>query len=261
MNPTESTAIYVGTAGWSLRKEVAAEFGSEGSHLQRFASQLNAVEINSSFYRPHRRSTYERWAASTPMNFKFSVKIPKKLTHEKRLVDCEVELQAFIDQVSGLGEKLGPLLVQLPPSLSWSESPAEAFFSGLRAVHSGSVVCEPRHVSWFDDQPTRQLRNFAVGRVAADPAVVSAAALPEGDLATCYFRWHGSPRVYYSSYDGSKLRTLADQLLALKSSSAEVWCIFDNTAENAAIQNALELTRLVSGIDGLASTTLRLKMQ
>ena len=239
-------AFHIGTAGWALRKPTAAEFAGDGSHLQRYASRMNAVEINSSFYRRHRRNTYQRWAASTPSGFQFSVKVPQQITHEKRLIDCEAELETFLDEATGLGEKLGPLLLQFPPSLLWTEPVAREFFVRLRAIYSGVVVCEPRHASWFGDEPTQQLADFAIGRVAADPSIVPAAALPGGDSATCYFRWHGSPRVYYSSYEAPALNTLARQLLAMQLSSQAVWVIFDNTAENAAIHNALELSQLVA---------------
>ncbi len=241
-------AFHIGTAGWALRNLAPAEFAGDGSHLERYASRMSAVEINSSFYRPHRRKTYERWAASTPSGFKFAVKVPKQITHEKRLVDCSAELKSFLHEVTGLGDKLGPLLVQLPPSFVWTEQIARDFFAALRAVYRGVVVCEPRHASWFDDNPTRQLKDFAISRVAADPSIVTAAATPGGDSATPYFRWHGSPRVYYSDYDASTLNALATQLMGAASASPEVWCIFDNTAANAAIRNALQLSQLVARI-------------
>lgn len=237
--------MHVGTAGWTIPKLAAEQFAAAGSHLQRYASRMNAVEINSSFYRPHRKTTYERWAATTPADFKFSVKVPKQITHEQWLQDCEGELAAFVEEVGGLDQKLGALLVQLPPSLAWDETIARSFFPMLRGLHEGAVVCEPRHASWFDDEPTQQLAEFAVSRVAADPSVVAAAAVPSGDLETCYFRWHGSPRIYYSSYDSAALTALAARLVTSESSSREVWCIFDNTAGQAAIHNALELMGLV----------------
>jgi uncharacterized protein YecE (DUF72 family) len=238
--------LRIGTAGWTIPKLAAEQFAGAGSHLQRYARRMNAVEINSSFYRPHRKTTYERWAATTPDDFEFSVKIPKQITHEKRLRDCADELKQFLDEVGGLDNKLGPLLIQLPPSLAWNETITRGFFTILRAAHSGAVVCEPRHVSWFGDEPTRQLAEFGIGQVAADPSVVAGAAVPGGDFETCYFRWHGSPRIYYSSYDLSALAALTARLIRSESLSRDVWCIFDNTAEGAAIQDALELMRLVT---------------
>lgn len=239
-------AIRIGTAGWSLRKEVTGNFPSVGTHLQRYARRLDCVEINSSFYRPHRRATYARWRESTPDSFQFSVKIPKQISHEKRLIDCEAELARFLEEVTALGEKLGPLLVQLPPSLTWQQGVAARFFATFRSRHAGPIACEPRHPSWFEERPSQQLADFGVDRVAADPAVVEAAASPGGAQRTGYVRWHGSPRVYYSSYTRETLERLATILISLEHAFANVWCVFDNTAENAAIHNALTLTRLLS---------------
>jgi uncharacterized protein YecE (DUF72 family) len=139
--------LRIGTAGWSVPARYAAEMPPGGSHLERYARRLNAVEINSSFYRPHRRTTYERWAQSTPIGFSFSVKIPKAMTHEQRLRDCGALLDRFVAEVSGLADKLGVLLVQLPPTLVFDRRVADRFFRELRQRFAVPVACEPRHVS------------------------------------------------------------------------------------------------------------------
>lgn len=95
--------------------------------MQRYASRFNAVEINSSFYRPHLSKTYERWAQSVPSTFRFSVKVPKRITHELRLQRCETALDEFLEHSLQLREKLGCLLIQLPPSLSYEPAIASAF--------------------------------------------------------------------------------------------------------------------------------------
>src|ERR671910_1309915 len=149
LTPRPSSPARIGTAGWSIPKEHAAPFPATGSHLERYAKVLNAVEINSSFYRPHRTTTYERWAASVPESFRFAVKVPKAITHELRLKDADDLLDRFLSEVSGLGPKLGPLLVQLPPSLRFEDGVADIFLSELRSHVKGPIVCEPRHASWF----------------------------------------------------------------------------------------------------------------
>src|SRR5689334_3087872 len=123
-----ATMIRIGTAGWSVPTRYRANFPASGSQLEKYATQLTAAEINSSFYRPHRRTTYERWAASVPDNFRFAVKIPKAITHERRLRDAGELLNRFLSEVAGLGPKLGPLLVQLPPSLAYVDGVSDAFF-------------------------------------------------------------------------------------------------------------------------------------
>src|SRR5206468_3136895 len=124
--------VYIGTAGWTIRREHGHRFTAEGTHLQRYASLFNAVEINSSFYRPHRLGTYERWADSVSDEFRFSVKLPKVITHEARLVGIDHPLDRFLGEIAGLREKLGPILVQLPPSLTFDRSIAASFFERLR---------------------------------------------------------------------------------------------------------------------------------
>ncbi len=234
--------IRIGTAGWNIPRASAIHFSSEGSHLERYSRILNASEINSSFYRPHKKDTWERWAASVPDGFRFSVKAPRAITHDAGLKCCPEGLTDFLDQVHFLQEKLGAILFQLPPSLEFQESVAYRFLTLLRANYSGDVAWEPRHSSWFEERVDDLLKDFQMARVAADPACVPRAAKPGWLPTLVYFRLHGSPRRYYSNYSEDFLKVLGDELIFL-SKTAKVWCIFDNTASGSAISNALELTR------------------
>lgn len=220
-------------------------FPGEGSHLERYARQFSMVEVNSSFYRPHRRSTYVRWAESTPPEFSFAVKLPKQITHEHRLRDVDTLVDDFTSQVAGLGEKLGVILVQLPPSLEFDPTSATDIFSQLRQKQLAQIACEPRHPSWFDPPAEELLRGWNVSRVAADPAIVPAAAEPGGDPRVIYIRWHGSPRMYYSKYSESALGQLADSIGRAATVVEEAWLVFDNTAEGAAAENALQLAAIL----------------
>ncbi len=150
----------IGTAGWSIPVPHADRFPRLGSHLERYSQRFPAVEINSSFYRPHRPSTYERWAASVPPNFRFAVKVLKEITHTRRLAGADEPLARFLDETSGLGTKRGPLLVQLPPSLAFDQPVCTAFFHSLRARFDGLLACEPRHRTWFTDAVDRFLTDF-----------------------------------------------------------------------------------------------------
>ena len=203
------------------------------------------MEINSTFYRRHRVSTYARWVESTPADFRFAVKLPRAITHEARLVEAKPLLAAFRAEADLLGEKLGPLLVQLPPSLAFDPEVAEPFFSGVRALWRGVIVCEPRHASWFGAAADALLVAYEIGRVAADPARHPAAGRPGGWTGAPYWRLHGSPRMYASSYDEAWLNDLSRRLRS--ASSGEVWCMFDNTASGAAAANALGLLELTGG--------------
>jgi uncharacterized protein YecE (DUF72 family) len=241
----------IGTAGWSIPAQHAAAFPSAGSHLERYSRRFLAVEINSSFYRPHRPSTYQRWAASVPAEFRFAVKIPKEITHTRRLADVAEPLIRFLGEAGALGEKLGPILVQLPPSLAFKADLA-GFFQDLRAHFEGAIVCEPRHRSWFTDEVDHLLAELRITRVAADPAVVPRAADPGGWLGLRYYRLHGSPRMYYSAYSPDALNTLAQRLA---NDDGVAWCIFDNTAEGAATQDAMILSDILlrSGAESSAN--------
>ncbi len=259
--------MRIGTAGWSLPLAAAASFGGDGSHLARYARVLRCAEINSSFHRSHRESIYARWAAQTPVDFRFSVKLPRTITHNQKLRNAEPLLAQLMSEVAGLGDRLGVLLVQLPPSLAFDAALVSDFFACLRVNYRGAVVCEPRHVSWFEPEPDALLADCRVARVAADPARVPAAAQPggwmgfgrgeagvgggvEGD-APCggagpelkplvYYRWHGSPRIYRSTYESDWLGQRRAEIAALPA-DVDCWCIFDNTAAGGAVANALEL--------------------
>jgi uncharacterized protein YecE (DUF72 family) len=238
-----SPSVKVGCAGWSLPRDTWPEFPPEGSHLERYAARFNAVEINSSFYRPHQPATYTRWAATVPAHFRFCVKLPKAITHEQRLRNCNALLDTFMAQASCLGEKLGCLLVQLPPSLAFDPETAAAFLATLRQHHAGEVALEPRHASWFTSAADGLLKAMKVTRVLADPVLFDAASRPGGHSGLVYVRLHGSPNMYYSAYAPDVLDALAVRLELAAASDASVWCIFDNTANGAAVPDALRLTR------------------
>ena len=240
-----SLNLYIGCAGWALPREAQPLFPVEGTHLQRYAARFPAVEINSSFYRPHQPKTYARWAASVGERFRFAVKLPRAITHERRLGDVMPLLDTFLAEVTHLADRLGCLLVQLPPSLAFGANAAALFLASFRARFTGAIVLEPRHESWFTDEATRLLEAHRVARVAADPAPVPAAAEPGGWPDPVYVRLHGSPRMYYSPYEDQYLDALAIRLLQA-ARSASVWCIFDNTAEGAATQDALGLLKRLS---------------
>lgn len=238
--------ISIGTAGWSIPRQVASEFPEEGTSLARYAAQFPVAEINSSFHRPHRPSTWQRWHDSVPADFRFSVKLPKPITHEMKLVDAGGAVRAFVEQSSPLGSKLAIYLVQLPPRLPFEEPTAAQFFSELSAVTQAMLACEPRHPSWFTPEADAMLQRFEIARVAADPAICDAAAIPGGWRGLEYWRLHGSPTKYRSSYQ-DRIGLYASRLKQGAVAGHEVWCIFDNTASSAAAGDALALMRAVEG--------------
>ena len=219
-------------------------FPGKGSALMRYAQRFNGVEINSTFYRSSRSSTYARWRDSVPAGFQFSVKVPRVISHDKRLVDVEREFTAFLTETAALGTSRGPLLLQLPPSMAFDAAIAAGFFGMVRALFEGQMVVEPRHVSWFVEECDRLLQAHQIARAAADPARSDEGLLPGGFRDLTYLRLHGAPRVYFSSYDVAKLEMVR---AVLETSRGARWCIFDNTASGAATANALDLQSELSG--------------
>lgn len=229
---------YIGCAGWTIGRESAPAFPQQGSHLERYAALLNAVEINSSFYRPHQVKTYQRWAASVPDDFRFAVKLPRTITHEARLSDIDAPLRQFALEAGSLGDKLGCVLVQLPPSLDFDPDLAAGFFARLQDRFGCMIACEARHPDWFGEQATALLHARAITRVIADP--------PKGQdgphvptTAAIYARLHGAPRIYYSAYAPDYLAQLARDVALHARAGRTVWTMFDNTAAGAALPNAL----------------------
>lgn len=232
--------VAIGTAGWTIPSALADAFPGEGGHFERYARRLTVTEINSSFHRPHRPGTYQRWAAAVPDGFRFSVKLPKTISHEGRMVGTDDLLDQFLEEIVGLGEKLAVLLLQLPPSFAFDRAVADGFFADLRRRTDVAVACEPRHPSWFEAEAESCLAAHRVARVAADPVLAPGGEAPGGWPGLRYYRLHGAPRIYYSAYEGEFLTRLADRLRA-GDESADRWCIFDNTASGAATGDALAL--------------------
>ncbi|MEC4719054.1 DUF72 domain-containing protein [Noviherbaspirillum sp. CPCC 100848] len=252
MQNQSKSSFMIGCAGWSLSSAVAGHFPEEGSHLERYARVLPAVEINTSFYRPHRPITYARWRDSVPEDFRFSAKVPKAITHEARLQDAGELLERFIGEVRHLEHKLGCLLVQLPPSLRFDAPVARQFFQQLNRLTDVDVVCEPRHATWFTPAAADMLHGRNVAYVQADPEVMPLENIAAG-AGVVYLRLHGSPEMYHSSYPESYLDALAARMQNEAAKGRKVWCVFDNTASGAAVPNALSLLERLDQLDQTAA--------
>lgn len=226
----------IGLAGWSeaVSRQRASFPANGGSGLSRYAAVFDFVEINASFYRSFPAATYAKWAAETPSGFRFSVKMPRLITHFTRLKNPEL-LATFFEEVGGLDEKLAAVLVQLPPSLAFDPAAGAVFFDALRRHYGGAVACEPRHDSWSGKEAGSLLDAHRVGLVRTG---IPQPAKEPGRLPV-YVRLHGAPRRYYSAYTAQQLERLAD--FVLLNPRRPCFVVFDNTAGGAAVRNALEL--------------------
>ncbi len=242
--------VAVGCAGWSIPAEHRGLFDDGDNMLARYATRFRVTEINSSFYRPHRPDTYARWAASVPAHFRFSVKIPRLISHELALRQCGPALDRFLAESGNLGSKLGGYLLQLPPSQILDMRVAATFFAMFRRRSTAPLVCEPRHPSWFTGPAEALLQRYGVSRVATDPPVVADALHPGPQSAWPYWRWHGSPRMYYSAYSETALQALAAEVRDTGAASRRTWVMFDNTAHGFAVANAARLQELLPATTG-----------
>jgi uncharacterized protein YecE (DUF72 family) len=226
--------IYVGTAAWSIPKIAEELFPREESHLERYAHVLNAVEINTSFYRDHQPQTYLKWALMTPDYFRFSVKVNKRFTHAKLDFDHE-DLKESTQDIMLLGEKLGVLLLQFPAGQIFHSKKMKKFYSTMRDVYQGAIALEARNLSWMDEESLKLMREFKISKVTADPEKCPGKF--NGEIE--YFRLHGSPEIYKSNYSKKYLKELSMELQRTKK---DTWCIFDNTTFGYATINAINLS-------------------
>ncbi len=236
--------VRIGTAGWTVPTHLTSRFEKNGSHLERYSQTFNSVEINSSFYRHHKPETYKRWAESVPEDFRFSVKLNQIFTHDQRLHADESELTRTLEGIRELNEKWGALLIQLPPSLQYVPEIADVFFAQVRQSYSGPIVFEPRHRSWATS--AKLLNRFEISKVKADPEPVPMTDPKWHSKSISYYRLHGSPDLYRSSYSYATLRNLSLQMQNQLDSIHEIWCIFDNTALSHATTNALDLGEIIN---------------
>ncbi len=248
-NPSLSASAntFVGIAGWSIAPALAGYFGVGKNHLERYATRFNAVEINSSFYRHHRADTYRRWADSVPTDFRFTVKLSRRFTHELALIlddGARIELRNTLRDIGELGRRMGPLLVQLPPSLAFAPRAAKSFFAELRDSVVGPIAFEPRHPTWRSAAASALIRSQKLTLVRADPSplfhwedyrdLVASTSLT-------YARLHGTPVIYRSEYGENRLHRFAEDLVSARRGSGALWAILDNTALGHAIPDALKL--------------------
>jgi uncharacterized protein YecE (DUF72 family) len=241
--------VYIGTAGWAIPPQSRDLFTGEGSNLEKYSRFLNAAEINSSFYRDHRPETYEKWAESVPSDFRFSVKLNKYFTREKRLTETGSQLQETLEGIFHLGDKLGSLLIQIPGSLQFEMKTADKFFGAIRHLYDGEIVFEPRNKTWASEDAAIVLAGYGINKVLADPepCYMPKKFRPLVEFVT-YFRLHGSPEIYKSRYPIEILERVAHRIQQVSSMGGEVWCIFDNTTFGHALENALELNYLLDRV-------------
>ncbi|MFY1670839.1 DUF72 domain-containing protein [Plantactinospora sp. WMMB334] len=236
--------ILLGTSGWQYR-DWRDRFYPAGlpqrRWLEHYAEHFGTVELNNAFYRLPERDVFAGWRARTPDDFCVAVKMSRYLTHIKRLRDPAEPVARFLDRASALGDRLGPVLVQLPPNLR-ADLPALSevlarFPSGVR------VTVEPRHPSWWTEQTRRVLERHGAALCWADRGGRPVTPLwRTADFG--YLRLHEGRAEPRPRYGRTALRSWLDRIGAAFSGAEPVFVYFNNDPGGAALADAAALAGL-----------------
>jgi uncharacterized protein YecE (DUF72 family) len=250
--------LYIGTSGWVYRSWKGPFYPDtlpSRRYLAHYAQEFETTEINSSFYHLPRASTFTNWAEQVPEDFIFAVKASRFLTHIKRLLDPEEPWQRFIESAVNLGSRLGPILLQFPPSFKIQASRLETFFNVAQAVKPRptplKLVCEFRHESWFHPDIYRLLNRYHVAWCIADGA-----KYPRKDLVTtdfAYIRYHGRSKMFASNYSKAVLLKEARLIKQHLRDGLDVFVYFNNDAQANAVRNARLLKRVLAAMKATAT--------
>jgi uncharacterized protein YecE (DUF72 family) len=218
----------MGTSGWSYRwKEVLyPENLKSADYLGYYATQFNAVEINSSFYHFTMEKTIQKWLDSTPEGFRFAPKLHREITHNRKFITIDEQLQKFMSRYLTMGERLGPILVQIAGSFRYDKLIAESFVRTLREHYpTQAFALEARHVSWFTEEALDLLRDYDITTVIAS----AGKRFPGTETTTTrtpYLRLHGDEKLYSSSYPDETLERYAYMVKDWLEDDREVWVFF-----------------------------------
>jgi len=235
--------IYIGTSGWQYyhwKVKFYPENLPSKDFLKFYSKYFNTVEVNTGFYHFTKKSTFEKWKKEVNKNFLFSIKLHRLFTHFRKLKlnkDDKRILKETIESYKVLGKNLGPILIQLPPSLKKDLNVLEKFFKNFRNLR---LAIEFRHKSWLDKETYNFLKKKKVAFVISDSP-----RWPTDIVKTTYFvyiRFHGKPHLFASKYEKEELQRYAKEIKKLKPKT--LFAYFNNDAEGYAVEDALEFQKL-----------------
>jgi uncharacterized protein YecE (DUF72 family) len=236
--------VMVGTSGWQYRDWRGPFYPlglPQGAWLPAYSARFSTVEVNSAFYRLPEAATFERWAGQTPAGFVMAVKASRYLTHVRRLHDPEEPVGRLLERCRHLGSKLGPVLLQLPPTLTARHDDLAAT---LRAFGSDCrVAVEPRHPSWLTDETAGLLREHDAALCLADSPSRRSPVWRTASWG--YVRFHEGQAHPRPCYGRQALRTWASRLAGLYGPADDVFVYFNNDTAACAPANALQLRVLL----------------
>jgi uncharacterized protein YecE (DUF72 family) len=246
----KSSQLRIGTSGWNYpdwRETFYPSGLSSKKYLEFYAEHFDTTEVNYSFYHLPRPTTYQNWASQTPSGFVFAVKASRYITHIKRLAGVSEEWLTFLSNASALGEKLGPVLLQFPPSFKSDKDSLSGFLAATREraeSRSVKLALEFRHASWFDPDICELLRDFQTALVIAhSERYPQAPYVPSAPFV--YLRFHGPGQLFASCYSEEELKQWARKIKRWLSDGRAVYAYFNNDFHGHALANARVLAALV----------------
>lgn len=246
--------IYIGCSSYATTSWQPLFFPEGLPRKQWFdyyCQYFNTYEINFTFYRFPTVKSLESWYDKTPDDFVFSIKVPKTITHIKRIENCKEEIDKFYNVAQqGLKDKLGCVLFQLPPSFSYATERLENIIINLNPKFTNIV--EFRHESWWKQEVMEKLSDNNITFCN-----VNYPKLPSSVVKTTengYVRMHGNPRLFYSEYTKEQIKALYSEVKNLNFKKAYVY--FNNTASTAGIINALQAKKINNESENYEKTNL-----
>ena len=241
---------YVGCSGFQY-KEWKGIFYSEGmpqrKWLEYYCDHFDTLELNVTFYRFPQLSFLESWYNRSPGEFRFSVKVPRTITHYQHFINSEPLLNEFYALLSkGLSDKLGPVLFQLPPKYQYTPERLQQILQIMDTDFEN--VIEFRHSGWWCPEVTEALTQKNITFCGA-----SYPGLPEDTIVNApvvYYRFHGIPKLYYSPYSENALQKVADAIQQQSRSVQKAYLYFNNTANASAIENATVIKKYINSFSG-----------
>jgi uncharacterized protein YecE (DUF72 family) len=246
--------IYIGTSGWHYDHWLGLFYPPEikGYNELRYHSEhFNTVENNSSFYRIAGESTYKTWDRMTPEHYKFSMKLNKLITHMHRLElsdEVRSKVQYILSSTQILKEKLGVIVIQLPPSFKYDLEKLQAFLEFFtaevqRQEYKFDVAIEFRNKYWFVDEVYELLQKYNIALVAGQSSRYPEVRHVTADIV--YIRMHGPEKLFSSSYTPEQLEDWAQYIRGVSKKVKKVYVYFNNDFHGYAIQNAKDLMKLL----------------
>ena len=239
--------IIVGTSGWQYRDWRSAFYPAELASrrwLEYYAERFRAVEVNNTFYRLPPRSTFAEWRQRAPDDFEFAVKMSRYLTHIRRLRDPVEPVARFMTAADGLGAKLGPVLFQLPPTLTADADALDAVLS--RLAGRARIAVEPRHPSWWDERIRATLDRHGAALCWADRDGRPVTPLWR-TAGFGYLRMHHGTARPGPRYGRAAIRSWVDRVASTWTADEQVYVFFNNDHGGAAILDASAFAATAAG--------------